>query len=417
MPSQQEILYTVETSETLVDSLLTKAIHNTAAAMVEESLDIQENQKVLIWFDPAGMPLVKEMYLCCLAKGADVSFFMRDLDEDARVIPDFDHKQIKAMFTEEKRLIEEAEAILIVRGPENPEALSVVPEELLEAYNQASKKAHHRRMIDKGDGGVDWCLFLWPTEYEAKKEKLPYNEYAQMYFEACDQPWERIKEAQAILKAKLDKGKTLELIANEGDEDERKRTHLTMSIEDMTFGNSTIDRNYPGSEVFSAPVLESVNGQIYAEGEYLCDSHLMKNIYLRIEDGKIIEDRAEEGNDGLQAILKQGEGARYFGEVALGTNPGLTRRFFNDLLNEKVSGSFHMAIGHCYNYTEYAGEPVNVNNGNTKDRTPVHWDLTILMHRNEDGSGGGKVILDGEIIQEDGIFCDHRLAILNPKKT
>jgi len=269
----------------------------------------------------------------------------------------------------------------------------------------------------KKDGGVDWCLFVWPTEYEAKKEGLSQEEYTRMYFEACNQPWERIKEAQVILKDKLDKGKELKLIANEGDEDERKRTHLTMSIEDMTFGNSTIDRNYPGSEVFSAPVLESVNGQIYAEGEYLYDGHLMKDVYLRIEDGKIIEARAEEGNDGLQAILKQGEGARYFGEIGFGTNPGLTRRFFNDLLNEKVGGSFHMAIGQCYEYTEYAGEPVNVNNGNTKDRTPVHWDLTILMHRNEDDSGGGKIILDGEMIQEDGIFYDPRLAILNPQKT
>src|SRR4030042_7091542 len=137
----------------------------------------------------------------------------------------------------------------------------------------------------------------------------------------------------------------------------------------------------------------------------------MKNIYLRIENGRIVEAYAEEGNDGLQALLNRddkesGFGSRYFGECALGTNGGLLRRFFNPLLNEKVGGSFHMAIGSCYKITEYAGEPVNVNNGNTKDKTSLHWDLTILMHRRADGLGGGRVLVDGEEIQIDGRFLD-----------
>lgn len=241
--------------------------------------------------------------------------------------------------------------------------------------------------------------------------------------EACNQPWESIKAAQAKLKAKLDKGKKLQIIADGENPDPTKRTNVWMSIDEMTFANSTIDRNYPGSEVFSAPVLESVNGQIYADGEYLYDGQLMKNIHLFVENGRISEKSyAEENNEGFQKILsneniKPGEvgGARYFGEIALGTNPGLTRRFFNTLLNEKVGGSFHMALGHCYTFEEYDGEPVHVNNGNIPEKTPNHWDLTILMHRKPDGTGGGKVILDDEVIQRDGKFEDPDLAILNPK--
>lgn len=304
--------------------------------------------------------------------------------------------------------------MLLIRNPEHPEAMGSVPPDKAQAYAESYAYAHTRRFKNTRDGGVDWVLMLWPTEYEARKEGLPFNEYFRQYMEACNQPWGAIKKAQKKLKEKLDNGKVLELIANEDDPDPGKRTHVTMSIDGMTFCNSTIDKNYPGSEVFSAPVLESVNGQIYADGEYLYDGHLMKNIHLKIQKGKIIEALAEEGNEGLQDILSNGEGARYFGEVAFGTNRGLTRRFFNTLLNEKVSGSFHMAIGQCYNYEEYGGESVNVNNGNTEDRTPNHWDLTILMHRRHDGTGGGKIILDREVIQEDGKFLDPKLAILNP---
>lgn len=409
MTSQAEILERVESFEIQGDPFFTEAVHNTARAMVELSLNVKEGQNVLVWFDPTGMPLVKEIYNACLAKGANVSFFERNLDEDAQVVPTLNEDGVRQRFAEEKRLVDSAEAILIVRGPENPEALKDVPKNLLAAYTKGYDHAHSRRTKDIDKGGVNWVLFLWPTKYEAEKEKMPYDQYIHEYFEACNQPWGAIKKAQVKLKEKLDRGKQLELIANADDPDPRKRTSLTMSIDGMTFCNSTIDKNYPGSEVFSAPVMTSVNGQLYAEGEYIYDSMLMKNIYLRFESGKIVEASAEEGDEGLQHILNQGEGARYLGEVALGTNPGLTRRFFNDLLNEKVGGSFHVAIGHCYEYTEYDGEPVHLNNANTLDRTPNHWDLTILMHRD------GKVLLDGEVIQKNGIFVDPELAILNPK--
>lgn len=409
MIGQAEIRERVESFEIKGESWFTEATHNTARALVEQSLKVQEGQGILIWYDPTGLALVKEMYQACVAKGARVTFFERHLEEDAQAIIGLSDDKIQDKFREEKALIDAADGVLLVRGPENPEAMKDVPKEQHESYEKHRAWAHKRRITDKKEGGVDWCLFLWPTEYEAKKEKLPHKEYMRFYFEACNQPWKAIKEAQAKLKKKLDPAKRLELIANELDEDPRKRTHLTMSIEGMTFCNSIIDKNYPGSELFSAPVLDSVNGHVYAEGEYLYDGFLMKNIFLRFENGKIVEAFAEEGNEGLQQILNQGVGARYLGEVALGTNPGLIRRFFNDLFNEKVGGSFHIALGHCYPYTEYDGEPVHINNGNTEDRTPNHWDLTILMHHD------GKIILDGEVIQENGIFKNPELAILNPK--
>lgn len=415
MVTQQELLKRVESFEDTADPFITQAIKNTAAAMVEEAAKIQPGQKVLLWFDAPGqqsiqnLHLVKELYLRCLAKGAEVSFFMRDLDQDAQIITQLTTDGIRHLFDEEDKLINEADVMLIIRGPEHPEVMKTVDQELKSAYHSRYAEIHQRRVR----GEVKWTLMLWPTAYEAAREGLPEQEYFREYMEACNQPWRAIKEAQSKLKSILDKAEHLEIFANEQDPNPLRRTHVSMSIKDMTFCNSTIDNNYPGSEVFSAPVLSSVNGQIFAEGEYLYNGFLMKNIFLKIKDGKIVEAVAEEGNEGLQKILSQGEGARYFGEVALGTNPGLSRRFFNSLLNEKVGGSFHMAIGHCYEFSEYGGEPVNINNGNTEEKTSNHWDLTILMHRKSDGTGGGRVLVDGITIQIDGMFLDPELEVLN----
>ena len=321
------------------------------------------------------------------------------------------------MFDSEEELMNWAENIIIVRNPENPEAMGKAPKDKVAIYLKRYEDVHSRR----SDGTVDWTLFLWPTEYEAQKEGLPHKEYFQQVIEACNLQWKEVAEAQAILKAKLDPAKILEFYANEDDSDPTRQTHVSMSIEGMTFCNSTVDRNYPGSEVFSAPRLHSVNGQIFAEGEYLEDGHLMRNILFKIENGRIVEAHAEFGDEGLQEILNRddkepGFGSRYFGECALGTNSKLIRRFFNPLLNEKVGGSFHMAVGHCYTQTKYGDDEVTVDNDNTNKKTSLHWDVTILMHRKSNGSGGGRVVVDGELIQVDGRFINPALEILNPKK-
>lgn len=391
-----------------VENPFAEAIDRIAVAIVEDAAEVQPGQKVLLWYDEPGEQLVAALYEKCLEKGAEVQIFRRDYEADALLLPDLDEEAINRLFDEEEVLMDWAENVLIVRNPANPEVMTTVPVEQQTHYQNRYAQVHSRR----SDGSLKWTLFLWPTEYEAAQEGLDYATYFAEVMEGCDQPWEQIKAAQTILKEKLDRGTRLEFFANENDPDPNRRTHVSMSIEEMTFCNSTVDFNYPGSEVFSAPVRDSVNGQIFAAGAYEYAGSVMEDMLFIIEDGKIVEARARVGDDKLQEILSMGEGARYFGEVAMGTNGGLTRRYFNPLLKEKVGGSFHMAIGHCYDMASYGGDEVRVNNGNTEDKTPVHWDVTILMHENQ---GGGKVVLDGEVIQENGIFVDPALAILNPQ--
>lgn len=390
----------------LESNLYKDEIRNIAASLVEKAGKVKEGQKVLIWYDIPGLPLVHEVHNRCLAKGAKVDFFKRDLAKDAEEAKKLSPEELGHYHDEEKEKITNSDIVIIIRGAENPEIMGTVPEEKKKIYDEGYSQAHSPRVSDT----VDWVLFHWPTEYAAKQEGVTYDRYIKEIMEASNQPWDEIKRVQEKLVEKLDKGKKLTLIANENNEDLKKRTHVEMSIEGMTFVNSTIGKNFPGSEVFSAPVMDSVNGQIFAEGKYEYRGHFMENIYFKIEKGKIIEAHADEGNERLQQILSQGEGARYFGEVALGTNPGLKRRFFDALLNEKIGGTFHMAIGHCYTFDEEDGKPVHVNNGNTDDRTPVHWDLTISMKNN------GKVIIDDETVQENGRFLDSDLALLNPKE-
>lgn len=378
-----------------------------ARSIVRDAASIIADTKVLIWYDEPASDLADLVEIECNKLNAPTKRFLRELEKDVIQVKKADISIIEKLFEEEKQKLDASDHVIILRGPRNPEILGTLSKEKYKAYFDAYEKVHAKRFSKE----LNWTLFYYPTEYEADKEEMEYARYFDMCIAACDQKWDEIKQAQEILiNEVLDPGRELVFLANHKDSNKEKRTHVTMSIENMTFVNSTIDNNYPGSEVFSAPVKTSINGHIYADGVYIYGGKKMTNIYLDIVHGKIVKASAEKGNANLQEILSQGPGARYFGEVALGTNPGLTKRMFNSLLNEKVGGSFHMAVGHCYTFDTDGEKRVNVNNGNLPNTTPVHWDITIMMRKEY---GGGEVMVDGKIIQENGIFLDPRLSILN----
>ncbi len=243
-----------------------------------------------------------------------------------------------------------------------------------------------------------YTLTIIPTPHDAEVDEMDYEKYVREFFQTCNQPWLHIEKDHVPLIQKLDKAKTLRITNSDG-------TDITFDIEGQTFANSVVAKNIPGSEVFSAPRINGVNGKIVAKGKFQYDGPIMENITLRFVDGVVVEAHAEVGNEHLQEILNRDEGVRRVGEIALGTNPSLKRHVVNGLLVEKIGGSFHIALGRCYNFDTYNGVPVNVKNGNDSQ---VHWDITTMLAGKE-----GRVWADDELIQRDGVFTDPKLKVLN----
>ncbi|MBN8549550.1 MAG: aminopeptidase [Deltaproteobacteria bacterium] len=373
---------------------------------------VKPDARTLIWYDKGHDTLAAAIAEKCEALGADVFLHQRDFDRDVAEAMTLSVLEIPQILLPQKQAVARAEHVLLLRGPRDPEIINQLDKERRDAYMQGMSEAHAPRT----EGKVPWILTLPPTEADAVVERMPFERYFDIYAKACNQNWPLIRERQQILVERLNCADTITLRANMGDPDLRRRTEVRMSIRGMTFVNSTVDQNFPGSETFSAPVLDSVEGQIFAPGVHVYHGLRMQDLYLRIEKGVIVEARAEVGDELLQEILSRGVGARRFGEVALGTNPGLLDRVVNTLLAEKRAKSFHMAIGHCYEYDRYMGIPVNVNNGNGKKFTSVHWDIVVPM---DEEVGGGEVLVDEgtaseELIQRNGLFQRPELCVLNP---
>ncbi len=113
---------------------------------------------------------------------------------------------------------------------------------------------------------------------------------------------------------------------------------------------------------------------------------------MRFEGGKVVEASAEKGEEYLRSLLDTDAGARYLGEIGIGTNYGIKRASGNVLFDEKLGGTVHLAIGRSYKET------------GGKNDSSVHTDLVCDLRE------GGELYADGELIQRDGRFLEFDLA-------
>ena len=163
-----------------------------------------------------------------------------------------------------------------------------------------------------------------------------------------------------------------------------KDTDLTLSVEGRTWENCCGYRNMPDGEVFTSPVETSADGVIFFDIPTTFNGVEAKNVFLRFEKGKVVEAKAEKGQDFLYKMLDMDEGARFVGEIAFGLNDNITKPTKNILFDEKIGRSMHLAIGASY---ESVGG---------KNKSALHWDLI------KDMKNGGTVEADGKIIYKDG---------------
>ena len=252
-------------------------------------------------------------------------------------------------------------------------------------------------------GKIQSTITTLPSRMDAEVDDIPYEKYAADFFTMCNQDWDAIGQCNAILIETLNATKTLRFTNNDG-------TDLSMNIDGFTFCNSLVARNVPGSEVFSAPHKNSVNGTVVAKGKFSVKGgrgSIIEDITLHFKDGYLESFSATKNQDVFEQVISVDEGARYVGEIGIGTNPFWKKHVSSIIIVEKIGGSFHIALGDAYSFDNYMGTPVNVDNGN---RSHLHWDITTML----DGKDG-KIYADGDLIMDNGKWLDPKLAFLNGK--
>ena len=148
--------------------------------------------------------------------------------------------------------------------------------------------------------------------------------------------------------------------------------------------NSDGKRNMPSGEVFTGPLEDSAEGVIRYTIPSSPRGVPVEGIELRFAEGRVVEARADRGEAYLRETLATDEGASRLGEIGIGTNFGIDRPVGMILLDEKIGGTVHLAVGRSYPETGGVNE------------SAVHWDMICDLR------AGGRLSADGEPMVVDG---------------
>ena len=357
-----------------------------ARVLVDYSIEAREGEQVVVFGEVGAEPLVKALYTRLLQVGA-VPVLQLQLPGMQELF--FEHAQDVhyGNIPSIRRFVsEEADAEIGIKAPSNTRALANVGPAKQQALAELNRPLSEI-MLAKNR----WVLTLFPTAALAQEASMGLAEYENFAFSAMglneDDPvryWQEKSREQARLKERLEEARELRIVG--------PGTDLTLSVEGRTFVNSAGRRNMPCGEVFTGPIEDSANGHVFFGVPAAIGGREVAGARLRFEGGKVVGSEAEKGGEYLESLLDTDAGARYLGEIGIGTNYNIGRASGNVLFDEKLGGTVHLAIGRSYKET-----------GGLNDSS-VHTDLVCDLR------DGGELYADGELIQKDGRFLDFDLG-------
>lgn len=351
------------------------------------SCDLQKGDRVLIDYEgEAAKPLVCRLIKDAYRLGAKPYINHRDSRVLREILLGCDEEQLEFMNDYQLYQMQGMDAYIAIRGNENTAELSDVPSEKLNLYNRLTTPT-----LDYRVNKTKWVILRYPNPSMAQLANMSQEAFEDFFFNVCTLDYKKMSRAMDSLVDVMNRTDKVRLVGPD--------TDLTFSIKDIPAIKCDGLRNIPDGEVYTAPVRESMNGVISYNTPSEEQGFTYENIRFEIKDGKIIKATAN-NDEKINALLDTDEGARYFGEFAIGVNPFVLDPMKDTLFDEKICGSFHLTPGMCYE---------DAPNGN---KSAVHWDL-VMIQRPE--YGGGEIWFDDVLIRKDGLFVIDELKCLNPE--
>ena len=116
--------------------------------------------------------------------------------------------------------------------------------------------------------------------------------------------------------------------------------------------------NLPTEEVFTMPHKDRVDGTVWSTKPLSYGGTLIEGFSLTFSDGRVVDVKAEKGEDVLRRLVKMDGGAARLGELALVPHSSPVAQtgvlFYNTLFDENAAS--HVALGAAYKFTLRGGE-------------------------------------------------------------
>ena len=355
-----------------------------AKLLVEYSIRLRRNETVLIEaFDVPDEMTVALVRAARKAGGVPFAQVYHARVNRAMALEASD-RQLNIIASHELARMKKMNAYIAVRGSHNVTELADVPPDKMQLIGKKMRPVQDQRVKR-----TKWVVLRWPTPSMAQLAGMSTEAFEDFYFDVCTLDYRKLLPGMKTLKRLMEKTNRVEI--------KGPATHLSFSIKGIPAVICGGDRNIPDGEVFTAPVKDSVEGQITFNAPSIYQGTAFDGIRLEFKRGKIVHASSNE-TEKLSKILDSDQGARYVGEFSLGFNPRVFQPMRDILFDEKIAGSFHFTPGQAYEEAD---------NGN---RSQVHWDMVSIQRPDY---GGGEIYFDGKLIRKDGEFLPRQLQSLN----
>jgi aminopeptidase len=340
--------------------------------IVDYSTKVKPGEKVMIaMVEPETFPLAQAVYEAVVQAGGYPQIQLLSERLRRSLLLYGNEEQINRVPDIELYGTEWADVYIGLRGAYNLHVLDDIPSDTLAKNQSAMGIVSTSRWQN-----TRWLIVRVPNEHFAHQAKSSYEEIEEMFFNSCFLDWEKELKTYQRWSKILEKGNEIRIVGN--------KTDLKFSVDGQKWVPFAGVNNMPDGEVATAPIVETIDGTIYFENPGVLSGRLIHGITLTWENGVLVEATSDTEQEFFQSIVHKDAGSSLIGEFAFGTNYGVTR-FTNDILvDEKIGGTIHIALGRAY--PECGGT----------NESAIHWDI-IKDIRKE-----GYVTLDGKVIIKDG---------------
>jgi aminopeptidase len=344
-----------------------------AKLIVDYSVFVKSGENIIISGGTEAESFISALYKEVILKGAHPI-----LRISPRGISGFFYKHAKKHQIEKfpdtfDYIVKSSQKYIGINTTDNPKALSSANPKKITA-RQKIVHPISEYVVNQKDK-IRRVTVGFPCPALAQESEMDLIDYEKFVYDSCLLDWKKLGKKIDKILFKFRKGKSVHLLGENVD--------LKFNINGKLAKADKGEENMPGGEVFMAPIRESLNGWIKFEYPAIESGKEVPDIFLKFEDGKVIEASASKNEDFLLEMLNVDKNSSYVGEFGIGMNPKINKFTKNLLFDEKIGGTIHLALGMAYK-----------ENGGGND-SAIHWDIVKDMSK-------AKIILDGKVIQEKG---------------
>jgi aminopeptidase len=358
-------------------------IEKVADIIIDYSLKPLKGEKIAIRSPYIAEPLVLALYERLIDSGAHAIIRAEMPTAHPLYYSKSSDEQLKYIWEPTKWYIENLDAQIDILADHNTRYLSRVDPDRRVIASQARKDLINTSMRRTAEGEFRWTLTLFPTEAFAMEAEMSLPEYEDFYFGACllNEPdpvkaWEEVAARHARLIEWMQGRKEVHI--------EGEGTDLYLDVTDRTWVPADGNMNLPDGEIFTGPVENGTRGHISFSFPAIFYGVSVLGARLEFEEGRVVDATADKNEEYLIKTLDTDAGGRIVGELGIGTNYGIKDFTGEILMDEKIGGTVHIAMG--ASYPETGG----------KNESSVHWDMVCDLRK------GGRISVDGDTLMEDG---------------